>query len=121
MPKPVRNYEFHKNFLEGEILKNRFYDDSNTVETMIKIYCQGNHGTLGDVCDECLELTEYASSKLKNCKFGEKKPVCGKCTVHCYKPEMREKIKRVMRYAGPRMVYKHPIMMFKYIINKVIH
>lgn len=89
---------------------------------MIEIYCNGNHDTqASELCDECLELAEYADFKLKNCKFGDKKPVCGKCTVHCYKPEMREKIREVMRYSAPKMIYKHPVMLLKYAIKKIIH
>jgi hypothetical protein len=30
--------------------------------------------------------------------------------MHCYKPAMREKIKDVMRYSGPRMSYRHPLL-----------
>lgn len=81
---------------------------------MINIYCKGNHGT-EELCDECLELINYANQRVDNCKYGEKKPVCGKCTIHCYKPEMRKKIKSVMRYSGPKMIYKHPIMLFNYV------
>jgi hypothetical protein len=100
-------------------MKDRLNDDLNTVLTMIKIYCKGNHET-EELCDECFELAEYAKQRVKNCKFGDKKPVCAKCTVHCYKPEMREKIKNVMRYSGPRM-YKHPIMLLKHVKDKIIY
>ena len=102
---------------------DRIFDDASTVTTMIKIYCDGKHGTqnVEELCDECLELANYADYRVKHCKFGEKKPVCGKCTVHCYKPEMREKIRAVMRYSGPKMVYMHPIMLIKYVKNKLIY
>lgn len=100
---------------------NRLIDDTSTVTTMIKIYCNGNHGSLkGDLCDECIELAQYAEQRIKNCRFGEKKPVCGKCTVNCYKPQMREKIRNVMRYSGPRMIL-HPLMLFNHIKHKIIY
>lgn len=98
----------------------RLIDDASIVTAMIKIYCKGNHGT-EELCDECLELAEYAELRVKNCKFGDKKPVCGKCTVHCYKQEMREKIREVMRYSGPKMVYKHPVMLLKHVKDKIIY
>lgn len=101
-------------------MKERLFDDASTVTTMIKIYCEGNHGK-EELCDECLELATYADFKVKHCKFGDEKPVCGKCTVHCYKPEMREKIREVMRYSGPKMVYKHPIMLIKHVKDKIIY
>ena len=100
--------------------ENRLTDDSSTVTAMIKIYCNGKHGT-EELCDECRKLAEYAKMRLKNCKFGDKKPVCGRCTVHCYKPEMREKIKGIMRYSGPKMVYKHPVMLLKHVKDKLIY
>lgn len=105
----------------GDVLKgNRIADDARTVKTMIRIYCNGNHGNI-ELCDECRKLAEYAEQRLKNCKFKDKKPVCGKCTVHCYKLEMREKIKNVMKYSGPKMIYKHPVMLLKYVKNKVTY
>jgi superfamily II helicase len=106
--------------LEGEILKEKkLIDDVSTVTTMIEIYCKGNHGQ-EELCDECFELAEYADLRVKNCKFGDEKPVCAKCTVHCYKPEMREKIREVMRYSGPRMI-KHPVMLLKHVKDKFIY
>lgn len=96
----------------------KLYDDASTVTTMIKIYCKGNHGT-EELCDECIALAEYADKRVKNCKFGDEKPVCSKCTVHCYKPDMREKIREVMKYSGPKMVYKHPIMLVKHVKDKI--
>lgn len=98
---------------------NKIVSDAVTVKTMIEIYCKDNHGSIG-LCDECEKLAQYAEERLKNCKFKEKKPVCGKCTIHCYKSEMREKIKNVMKYSGPRMIYKHPLMLIKYVKNKLL-
>ena len=42
--------------------------------------------------------------------FMENKTFCSNCRVHCYKPEMREKIREVMRFSGPRMLLCHPIL-----------
>lgn len=100
--------------------ENKLAGDASTVTAMIKIYCKDNHGT-EVLCDECRGLAEYAELRVKNCKFGHKKPVCAKCAVHCYKPEMREKIREVMRYSGPKMVYKHPVMLLKHVKDKIIY
>ena len=40
----------------------------------------------------------------------ETKTFCSNCKVHCYKPEMRARIQEVMRYAGPRMIFYHPLL-----------
>ena len=84
--------------------------ESKTLEAMIEIYCHGCHDSKEGLCSECRELLDYAVQRLQNCPFQENKPTCSKCTIHCYKPDMREKIRAVMKYAGPRMLYRHPIL-----------
>ncbi len=88
----------------------RLARERKTVEAMIRIYCAGQHGTRGDLCADCEELLAYAHERLIKCRFGAEKPTCANCPVHCYKPTMRERIRAVMRYAGPRMSYRHPIL-----------
>ncbi|MCE5265827.1 MAG: nitrous oxide-stimulated promoter family protein [Deltaproteobacteria bacterium] len=82
-----------------------------TVGTMIDLYCRHHHGN-GGRCQNCRELYLYARERLLKCPFGEKKPACGSCRIHCYRPEMRARIREVMKFAGPRMVYSHPILAF---------
>lgn len=101
--------------------KSRIDKEAETVRTMIKMYCNGNHSSNNSMCNDCLDLVSYAESRALNCKFGNKKPVCGKCKVHCYKQNMREKIKTVMRYSGPRMICKHPIMLARHAIDLIIY
>ena len=86
------------------------------IPTMIKMYCHGNHHTKGDeVCEECKELTEYALFRLSKCPFKKNKGFCSFCSIHCYKPDMQEKIKKVMRYSGPKMTFTHPIFAFNHV------
>lgn len=84
---------------------------------MIRLYCKGHHHSDSELCSECRELSKYAMLRLDHCKFGESKPTCGKCTVHCYKLDMREKIKETMRYSGPRMIYNHPIAAIRHLLD----
>ena len=88
----------------------RIKREKKTIEAMIRIYCKGNHHeTEGkELCQECSQLFEYAKMRLNKCPFQEKKTTCGKCPVHCYQPQMREQVKKVMRYSGPRMLLHHP-------------
>lgn len=92
--------------------------EKKTVEVMIQLYCKDNHKPTETLCSECQELLDYSQKRAENCKFGEDKPVCGDCTVHCYKKDMREEIRRVMRYSGPRMVLHHPVMAMQHLIDK---
>ncbi|TFG90229.1 MAG: nitrous oxide-stimulated promoter family protein [Syntrophobacterales bacterium] len=84
--------------------------ERHTAEAMIRVFCSGRHGTPEGLCPECRELLDYVAGRLERCPLQENKPRCSKCPVHCYKPDMREKIRAVMRYAGPRMLYRHPIL-----------
>ena len=88
-----------------------------TVEYMIVIYCSDHHHTKGKLCDDCKELKEYARFRLKTCPFQENKTTCGNCPIHCYKPKMRENIREVMRDAGPRMIWRHPILAIGHMID----
>jgi len=99
--------------------KTRLEREKKTIETMIKMYCKNFHKHDTGICQECSELFEYAEERLKYCRFGENKPPCEKCSIHCYRTEMREKVRKVMRYAGPRMIYTHPIMGFRHLFNKM--
>lgn len=80
-----------------------------TIEVMIKMYCRHHHGG-APLCADCTELFDYAQRRLQRCVFGDAKPACAKCVVHCYKQDMRERIRAVMRWAGPRMLLRHPIL-----------
>lgn len=93
------------------IRKTDLDKEKGTILAMVRIYCCGHHQCDGgDLCADCKDLVDYAFGRLDRCKFGDEKPVCSKCSVHCYKPEMRDKIRKVMRYAGPRMLFRHPLM-----------
>lgn len=91
--------------------------EKRTVALMIRIFCRGNHGRQKDLCPECQALLEYAMGRSDRCPFMETKTFCSNCTVHCYKPEMREKIRAVMAYSGPRMVLYHPVMAIHHVVE----
>ena len=71
--------------------------------------------TVPSLCPQCQALLDYAHKRLEHCKFGEDKPSCTRCPVHCYKPAMREQIRQVMRYSGPRMLLHDPIMAIRHL------
>lgn len=88
-----------------------------TLETMLRIYCRGNHGRHPDLCGECGKLRDYALARLNRCLYGRDKPACSQCPTHCYKPDMRERIREVMRYSGPRMLARHPILALLHMLD----
>ena len=90
-------------------------NEKEMVSLMIRLYCRKNHKTK-ELCSECAELDRYARERSDRCPFMENKTFCSNCKVHCYKPEMREKIRKVMRFSGPRMMLYHPVMAIKHLI-----
>ena len=88
-----------------------------TVSEMIALYCKKQHHTKNGLCQECSELNAYARLRSDKCPFMETKTFCSNCKVHCYKPEMREKIRQVMRFSGPRMIFTHPVMALRHVIE----
>jgi hypothetical protein len=88
------------------------------IATMLRMYCHSHHASEpARLCPECLALHEYARRRLERCVFGDAKPTCANCTVHCYKASMREQIRQVMRWAGPRMLWRHPVLAVRHILD----
>ncbi|MBI5016976.1 MAG: nitrous oxide-stimulated promoter family protein [Deltaproteobacteria bacterium] len=83
--------------------------EARTIELMIGLWCRARHGGTAP-CDQCQELVAYARERLRRCPFQEGKTTCGQCSVHCYRPASRESIRAVMRFAGPRMLWRHPLL-----------
>lgn len=93
--------------------------EKRMVSEMIVLYCRKRHGTRGgELCPECAELAEYARQRSDRCPFMETKTFCSNCRVHCYRPDMREKIREVMRFSGPRMLLHHPIPAIRHVIEE---
>ncbi|MBO5703619.1 MAG: nitrous oxide-stimulated promoter family protein [Bacteroidaceae bacterium] len=88
--------------------------EKQTVEHMIRLYCQIKEKNT-ELCEDCKRLLHYAHQRLDACRFGEHKSTCRKCSIHCYKPEMRQRIQEVMRFSGPKMLYHHPIVALKHL------
>jgi hypothetical protein len=85
---------------------------------MIELYCELNHNGKGELCGECSGLFDYIDERLAKCPFGNDKPTCDSCTVHCYRSEEREQTRKIMRFSGPRMTYRHPIMAIVHLIDR---
>ena len=91
--------------------------EKRTIAVMIGLYCRHHHGKGETLCTSCASLLEYATRRIDSCRFGPHKPVCAKCTIHCYKSDMRLQVRQVMRYAGPRMLYRSPYLAICHIID----
>ena len=92
--------------------------EKRVVAEMIALYCRDNHtGRRGALCPDCAALTAYAHARSDSCPFMENKTFCSNCRVHCYSGDMRERIRRVMCYSGPRMLRTHPILAVRHLLE----
>ncbi|MHA2072586.1 MAG: nitrous oxide-stimulated promoter family protein [Candidatus Thorarchaeota archaeon] len=97
----------------------RIMREKRTVEKMIRFHCERKHKTeYANLCEDCEELLNYSMQRLNHCQFGEEKPTCRKCTVHCYRPAMREKIRLVMRFSGPRLALRMPLDWIRHVFDE---
>lgn len=96
---------------------SRIENEKAVVAKMIRLYYRRKLG-LREPSTEEMELLSYAERRLTHCKFGEQKPACKRCPIHCYRSDMRAKIREVMRWAGPRMIIYDPVATIKHLLNK---
>ena len=101
----------------GAASARRLEREEWTLAVMVAMYCRDHHGGGEELCPECTELVAYARRRLAGCRFGADKPTCAKCPVHCYAPASRERVREVMRYSGPRMLTRHPVLGVAHLID----
>ncbi|MBL37570.1 MAG: hypothetical protein CMP07_04095 [Xanthomonadales bacterium] len=99
--------------LQTPRLKREF----KTMRRMVEIHCRDHHGTTRP-CPDCEDFLSYAEQRLDKCPYGEEKPTCAKCPVHCYRKQRREQARDIMRYAGPRMMLHHPWLALMHVLDK---
>jgi hypothetical protein len=97
--------------------QRRIARELKTVRVMIDMYCRDHHGGGRALCESCASLWSYAEQRVERCPLRADKPTCLNCPVHCYKVERRQQIRVVMRYAGPRMAWRHPILSLMHFID----
>ena len=95
----------------------RLARELKTVRAMLRIYCHDLHAEDHGLCAGCSALMDYATRRLDRCVFGDDKPTCANCNVHCYSAAMREQVRIVMRNAGPRMLMRHPVLAIAHVID----
>ena len=103
--------------MSPEQMERKRQREKQVVHQMIALYCRSQHGHRDGLCPQCAELDAYARQRSDCCPFMETKTFCSNCKVHCYRPEMREQIRRVMRFSGPRMIFYHPVLAVRHVIE----
>ncbi len=97
----------------------RIVREQRTIRAMTRLYCRDHHRISDGLCEDCENLLGYALRRLGTCPFQEAKPVCNLCEVHCYSRSMRLRVQDVMRYSGPRMLLRHPLLSLWHMLDKL--
>lgn len=95
----------------------RLTRELKTLRRMIELFCRDRHGHGENLCPECAHLLAYAHARLENCPFGAEKSTCANCAIHCYRADMRQAVREVMRHSGPRMALRHPILSLLHMLD----
>ena len=99
--------------------------NKKTLTVMVYIYCRAHHSEREKddslLCNECRQVLTYGLERLRKCPYGPEKPNCPKCPIHCYSKEMSGKMKVIMRYSGPRMALRHPVLALYHLLNNNRH
>lgn len=101
--------------------------EKGTIEKMIVLHCNKKHTDIQSIsvygnkplCNNCRNLLDYSLIKIDKCRFGNLKLNCSSCESHCYKSDMQEYIRVVMKYSGPRMIFYHPLTAILYTFRKI--
>lgn len=107
---------------EARLAAPRLARELRTLDAMLRLHCGAHHDAAPrsaelDLCTDCATLLGYARKRLAACPFGPDKPTCANCQVHCYGPAQREAVRGIMRYAGPRMLVRHPVLALHHIVD----
>jgi hypothetical protein len=100
-------------------IQGRLTREKQTIELMVGMYCYSHHEVGPNLCTDCQQLLEYAYRRIEKCPLHELKPICASCRIHCYKGEMRDEVKTIMRYSGPRMLLHHPRLAFLHLLDRM--
>ena len=69
---------------------------------------------IGIFCHECQDLLDYVKKRVAVCPRMGEKTFCSACDTHCYAPNRRERIRMIMRYSGPKMMFRSPLLAIKH-------
>lgn len=108
------NFKNHSKTKEAKV--GKIEKDKQTIKFMVEFYCKYKLHQIS-ISEEYIQLIDYACLRLEHCKYGENKPACKNCNIHCYQLERREKICTIMRWVGPRMFIYDPIAVIRHLMN----
>lgn len=97
--------------------ERRIRREKKTIKVIVELYCRHNHESDEGLCEGCRDLLAYSNDRLDECPLASNKPTCLDCTIHCYERSKKEEVRAVMRYSGPRMLLRHPILAIHHLMD----
>lgn len=101
----------------AEDLEKKRQKEMKMMEIIFDIYEKGHPEEKELLSD----LRAYARERITRCPKMATKTYCSNCEIHCYKPAFRQKIKEIMRYAGPRLLLRRPVGAIDHMIKGFLH
>lgn len=99
----------------------RLHRETKTLTAMFSVYCKGHHQAKeAQLCTQCKAIRDYTIKRLHNCPLIERKPTCANCLIHCYNKDMQNKVRIIMRYSGPRILLRHPLLTLYHFLDSRI-
>lgn len=98
-------------------LEKKKLEKKQVLEKMIRLYCKNNHKDY--LCNDCKNLISYSNIRTDYCKRLDEFFFCSSCDRTCYDNENLEKIRKIMRYSGPRMIYSDPKASVRFVSEKI--
>lgn len=100
--------------------------DRDTLLGLFKIYCAHEHADKAEgiendsLCPSCRVSLDYSLERTLTCKLKGSGQLCSSCPVHCFEPDQRENIRKIMRFSGPRLIWKSPLLAIRYVLLKLL-
>lgn len=114
----MKTSEIHPKVKAQRLDSGALKREATLLRAMFVRYCQDHHGSRdNNLCDECTELLRYSLTRLACCPFGQEKPTCARCKIHCYRAQEKDSVRAIMRYSGPKMMLPHPLLTLEHLIK----
>lgn len=95
--------------------------DLKTLEAIGRIFCNAHHPDAdrdeAGLCPACRNTIDATFARTATCP-NHQRSNCEDCAVKCQRGDAQARIKEIMRYSAPRMLFRHPLMTLEYLRKK---
>ena len=80
---------------------------------------QNRHFAKYQFCPECIELVKTVFIHTQRCPHSVYKTFYHECPTMCYPKEIKEKISLIMRHSRKKLIKKHPVYSFRFLVKLI--